>query len=237
MQHSHLDSAPLQQVRTYMFLCSLCSASSQHSFYFICFTRTFFVVLGRQACLWCYARIRVRKANSYAVGFALRWKVAFSTFAWGFAPKMLEIGLPRLRMIWRVFSKIYLELFPASPGGQLEEITVSTWQIKYLESARALFFCIFWNSEIAENSRNKGSKFPHNSWSSGPILMQLWWCYLLSYRGKRSIDYPAQGKPYNILPPLERRDLWDVSVDGSPYTVVRAYPNFDPNPGGPGRHV
>ena len=36
----------------------------------------------------------------------------------------------------------------------------------------------------------------------------------------------AQGKPYNILPPLERRDLWDESVDGSPYTVVRAYPNF-----------
>ena len=34
---------------------------------------------------------------------------------------------------------------------------------------------------------------------------------------------------------MERRDLWDVSVDGSPYTVVRAYPNFDPNPGDPGR--
>ena len=29
---------------------------------------------------------------------------------------------------------------------------------------------------------------------------------------------------------------WDVSVDGSPYTVVHAYPNFDPNPGDPGRH-
>ena len=27
----------------------------------------------------------------------------------------------------------------------------------------------------------------------------MWWCYLLSYRGKRSIDYPAQGKPYNRL--------------------------------------
>ena len=56
-------------------------------------------------------------------------------------------------------------------------------------------------------------------------------CYLLSYPGKRSIHYPAQGKPCNISPPLERRDLWDVSVDGSPYTVVRAYPTFDPNPG------
>ena len=29
----------------------------------------------------------------------------------------------------------------------------------------------------------------------------------------------------------------DVSVDGSPYTVVRAYSNFDLNPGDPGRHV
>ena len=28
-----------------------------------------------------------------------------------------------------------------------------------------------------------------------------------------------------------------ISVDGSPHTVVRAYPNFDPNPGDPGRHV
>ena len=56
-------------------------------------------------------------------------------------------------------------------------------------------------------------------------------------RGKRSIDYPAQGKPYNIIPPLERRDVWYVSVDGSSYTVVRAYPKFDPSPGDPGRHV
>ena len=54
---------------------------------------------------------------------------------------------------------------------------------------------------------------------------------------KRWIDYPSQGKPYNILPPFERRDIWEVSVDGSPYSVVRAYPNFDPNPGDPGRHV
>ena len=36
---------------------------------------------------------------------------------------------------------------------------------------------------------------------------------------------------------MELRDLWDVSVDGSPYTVVRAYPNFDPNPGDQGRRV
>ena len=26
---------------------------------------------------------------------------------------------------------------------------------------------------------------------------QIWRCYLLSYRGKRLIDYPAQHKPYN----------------------------------------
>ena len=55
--------------------------------------------------------------------------------------------------------------------------------------------------------------------------------------GTRSIDYLAQGKPCNILPPSERRDLWDVSVDGSPHTVARAYPHFDPNPGDPGRHA
>ena len=36
--------------------------------------------------------------------------------------------------------------------------------------------------------------------------------------GTRSIDYLAQGKPCNILPPSERRDLWDVSVDGFPHT-------------------
>ena len=27
-----------------------------------------------------------------------------------------------------------------------------------------------------------------------------------------------------------------MSVDESPYTVIRAYPNFDRNPGDPGRH-
>ena len=44
------------------------------------------------------------------------------------------------------------------------------------------------------------------------ILCVMWWCNLQSYRGKGSINYPTQGKPYNSLPPLERRDLWDVSV-------------------------
>ena len=38
---------------------------------------------------------------------------------------MLEVGLPRLVMTG-VFSKIYPELFPASSGAQLQEITVST---------------------------------------------------------------------------------------------------------------
>ena len=68
------------------------------------------------------------------------------------------------------------------------------------------------------------------------------WCDVANYLAaavKRSIDHPAQGKAYNIVPPLERRDLWDVSVDGSPYSAVCAYkyPNFDPGPGDPGRHV
>ena len=58
-------------------------------------------------------------------------------------------------------------------------------------------------------------------------MLRTYW----ATRGKRSIDYPAQGKPYNVSPPLERRDLWGVSVDGSRYTVVRTHPNFDPNPG------
>ena len=40
----------------------------------------------------------------------------------------------------------------------------------------------------------------------------LWRCYLLSYRGKRSFDYPAQGNPYNTLPPSERRDLGGVGT-------------------------
>ena len=66
------------------------------------------------------------------------------------------------------------------------------------------------------------------------VCTSMWFWFLLAkntarcYKaypglGKRSIDYPAQGKPSNILPPLERWDLWDVSADGSPYTVVRAY--------------
>ena len=42
-----------------------------------------------------------------------------------------------------------------------------------------------------------------SKWDSNtcPRRCQMWWCYLLSYRGKRSIDYPAQGKkPYNSRP-------------------------------------
>ena len=37
----------------------------------------------------------------------------------------------------------------------------------------------------------------------------------MSYRGKRSIDYPAQGKPYNIFfPPLERRIFGTYRLTG-----------------------
>ena len=42
---------------------------------------------------------------------------------------MLEIGLPRLRM-GHVFSEIHPELFPASPGARLQEITVSTFSVQ-----------------------------------------------------------------------------------------------------------
>ena len=57
-------------------------------------------------------------------------KVPFSTFAWAYAPKMLEISLPRLRMAW-TFSKIYPELFSVSPVAQLQKITVCTFSIQY----------------------------------------------------------------------------------------------------------
>ena len=38
-----------------------------------------------------------------------------------------------------------------------------------------------------------------SNWDSNscPRRCHMWWCYLLSYRGKTSIDYPTQGKPYN----------------------------------------
>ena len=45
-----------------------------------------------------FVRIYPGKANSYAVGFAAYWKSIFSSFACASAPKMLESGLPRLRM-------------------------------------------------------------------------------------------------------------------------------------------
>ena len=55
-------------------------------------------------------------------------KVPFSTFAWAFAPKTLEISLPRLRMS-RSFLQIYSELFPATRGTQLQEITAIFFSI------------------------------------------------------------------------------------------------------------
>ena len=56
-------------------------------------------------------------------------KVPFSTFARTFVPKMVETGFARLRMTCS-FSKIYAELFPASPGADLQEIGVSTVSIQ-----------------------------------------------------------------------------------------------------------
>ena len=52
---------------------------------------------------------------------------------------MLEIGLPRFRMTWS-FSKIYPEMFPASPGAQLQEITVSTFSIQLGQTRLQCFF-------------------------------------------------------------------------------------------------
>ena len=38
-------------------------------------------------------------------------------------------------------------------------------------------------------------------------------------KGKRPIDHPTQGNPYNTLPPSRRRDLWGIgTVDGRTLT-------------------
>ena len=52
-------------------------------------------------------------------------KVPFSASASGFSPKTMERGLHRVRMKSGAFSKICPELFPASPGAQWQEISVS----------------------------------------------------------------------------------------------------------------
>ena len=54
---------------------------------------------------------------------------ATSTIARAFAPKMCESAVSRLRMSW-TFLKTYLELFPASPGAQLREVTFGTFPIQ-----------------------------------------------------------------------------------------------------------
>ena len=54
-------------------------------------------------------------------------KAPFSTFASAFAPKMLEIGLPRLRMNRSFLEYIHPEMFPDSTGGQLQEVTLTTF--------------------------------------------------------------------------------------------------------------
>ena len=58
---------------------------------------------------------------------------------------------------------------------------------------------------------------------------------LLGYnRGKIYIEYPAQGNPYNTLPPSERRDLWGA---GTVYGRALSYPLGTKLLGGPGRQV
>ena len=75
-------------------------------------------------------------------------KVPFSTFTWDFAPKMLEIDLPRLRMTWSFLQDLSRSVEAASPGTQLLEITVSIFSIQLgqirLQSpigSKKKFFC------------------------------------------------------------------------------------------------
>ena len=44
------------------------------------------------------------------------------------------------------------------------------------------------------------------------VEIVVWRCYLLSYRGRGPIDYPAQGDPNSTFPPSQRRDLWGVGT-------------------------
>ena len=71
------------------------------------------------------------KGNSYPVGFAVRSK---STFHYVRSHELLPPKCWKLVFLasdlTRAFSKIYPELFPASPGGQLQEITLSTFSIQ-----------------------------------------------------------------------------------------------------------
>ena len=68
---------------------------------------------------------------------------------------------------------------------------------------------------------NISSKWDPNSC---PRRCKKWWCYLLSYRGRRSIDYTAQGNPYtnmhlNVVPVVSSTKAAHCNVY-SAYRVV-----------------
>ena len=72
------------------------------------------------------------EANSYAGGgFAVRRKSSSSPYVRrSVCPENVGLWSCSPQNDFGVFSKIYPELFPASPGAQLQEITVSTFSIQ-----------------------------------------------------------------------------------------------------------
>ena len=88
---------------------------------------------------------------------------------------------------------------------------------------------IFWsrmqgliNHHVAKNIFTHSYMIRNNNWSSVKVLPTELLRSIIN-RGKRSIDYPAQGNPYNSLPPCERGDLWGVGTvyHTHAYTSVR----------------
>ena len=58
---------------------------------------------------------------------------AISTFARGFAPKMCENAVSRLRMNWTIIVRDLSRAVPASPGAQLHEITFGAFPIQLVQ--------------------------------------------------------------------------------------------------------
>ena len=69
-------------------------------------------------------------------------KVPFSAFAWTFAPKMLEIGLPRLR-VNRSFLQDLSRAVSRFSEAQLQEITVSTFSIQLGQTRTKRAFLVY----------------------------------------------------------------------------------------------
>ena len=66
-------------------------------------------------------------------------KVPFSTFAWTFAPKILEIGLLRLRMTWSFRQYLSGAVSRFSGGPVAKKITVSAFSIQLSYNPRSDF--------------------------------------------------------------------------------------------------